>query len=82
MGRLCYAICPNPAGLSGLCVSDCNSSHVPMVAGQNQGGAKRLDDLPPAMYILTVLRSENGCERLVVVRYGIGGRSSQKARAG
>ena len=34
--------------------------------------AKRLGDLPPADAILTVLRREDGCERPVVVRSGIG----------
>ena len=35
--------------------------------------AQRLGELPPADHILTVLRREDGCERPVIVRYGIGG---------
>jgi hypothetical protein len=35
--------------------------------------AQRLGELPPADLILTVLRREGGCERPVIVRYGIGG---------
>lgn len=34
---------------------------------------KRLDELPPANLVLTVLRQENGCIVPVIVRYGIGG---------
>ena len=33
---------------------------------------KRLDELPPANLVLTVLRSENGCTAPVIVRYGFG----------
>ena len=33
---------------------------------------RRLDTLPPANLILTVLRREGGCEVPVIVRYGIG----------
>lgn len=33
---------------------------------------KRLDELPPANLILTVLRREDGCIVPVIVRYGIG----------
>lgn len=57
----------------------CYKSRPHMVGGQDPVGAKRLDQLPPAMHILSVLRKEGGCERPVVVRYGIGGGSSQKA---
>jgi hypothetical protein len=37
--------------------------------------AQQLGTLPPANHILTVLRREDGCERPVIVRYGIGGTS-------
>jgi hypothetical protein len=33
---------------------------------------KRLDELPPANLVLTVLRTEDGCSTPVIVRYGIG----------
>lgn len=33
---------------------------------------RRLDTLPPANLVLTVLRREGGCEVPVIVRYGIG----------
>lgn len=48
------------------------------VAGGSRHGApsdarpKRLDELPPANLILTVLRHEDGCIVPVIVRYGIG----------
>ena len=45
------------------------------LAGKSPGGThlRRLDQLPPAAEILTVMRIEGGCQRPVVVRYGIGG---------
>lgn len=33
---------------------------------------RRLDELPPANLVLTVLRTEDGCSTPVIVRYGIG----------
>ena len=33
---------------------------------------KRLDELPPANLVLTVLRTKDGCSMPVIVRYGIG----------
>lgn len=45
-----------------------------LVDGRGKAGAfKRLDQLPPAAEILPVLRVQDGCERPIVVRYGIGG---------
>jgi len=41
--------------------------------GAGPARAQRLGDLPPANLVLTVLRREDGCERPVIVRYGIGG---------
>ncbi len=40
------------------------------------GGFRRLDQLPPANEILTVIHSENGCMKPVIVRYRIGGNPS------
>ena len=33
---------------------------------------RRLGDLPPANEVLAVLRTEDGCSKPVIVRYGIG----------
>jgi hypothetical protein len=35
------------------------------------GGFRRLDQLPPANEYLTVLRSEDGCQKPVIVRYDV-----------
>jgi hypothetical protein len=45
----------------------------PAVSAQGTAQARRLDQLPPAAEIRTVLRSVNGCQRPVVIRDGIGG---------
>jgi hypothetical protein len=44
-----------------------------IATSQDQGGFHRLDQLPPANEQLTVLRSVDGCQKPVIVRYGIGG---------
>lgn len=43
-------------------------------ADRSPPGARleRLDELPPANLVLTVLRTEDGCSAPVIVRYGIG----------
>jgi hypothetical protein len=45
-------------------------------AQPDSGGFRRLDQLPPANEILTVLRSVDGCEKPVIVRYNVGGNAS------
>ena len=46
----------------------------PHLAGSpsTKAALKRLDELPPANLVLTVLRTEDGCSAPVIVRYGIG----------
>ena len=39
-------------------------------------GFRRLDQLPPANEILTVIHSVDGCQKPVIVRYNIGGNPS------
>ncbi|MDH7639015.1 hypothetical protein [Sphingomonas oryzagri] len=41
-------------------------------AKPNSGGFRRLDQLPPANEILTVIHSVDGCEKPVIVRYNVG----------
>lgn len=42
---------------------------------------RRLGDLPPANAVLAVLRTENGCSKPVIVRYGIGSHAPDPAQA-
>ena len=56
----------------------------PKLAQADPRGAsfQRLDRLPPAAEIRTVLRAVDGCEApVVVVRYGIGGRAAALPKA-
>jgi hypothetical protein len=46
------------------------------VAVKSQAHFRRLDQLPPANEQLTVIRSVDGCQKPVIVRYNIGGNSS------
>ncbi len=59
---------------SATLASHCPSTSL-LPASEADGTARlrRLDTLPPANEILTVLRTEGGCQKPVVVRYGIGG---------
>jgi hypothetical protein len=45
-------------------------------AQRRSGGFHRLDQLPSANEYLTVLRSEDGCQKPVIVRYDVDGRAS------
>jgi hypothetical protein len=51
----------------------CQSSELHSVDSPSpEAQLKRLDELPPANLVLTVLRTEDGCSAPVIVRYGIG----------
>lgn len=52
---------------------DCPATGPQMVEGKGRAGLQRLDKLPPANEQLTVLRTEGGCQKPVIVRTGIGG---------
>ncbi len=52
---------------------NCPATGPQMVEAKGHAGFQRLDKLPPANEQLTVLRTEGGCEKPVIVRYGIGG---------
>lgn len=60
----------------------CPSAGPSIVAGKSTEGFQRLDQLPPANEQLTVLRSIGGCQKPVIVRYGIGGNSSHAGHSG
>jgi hypothetical protein len=56
---------------------DCMNHGVDYATGQpNPDGFRRLDQLPPANEILTVIHSVDGCQKPVIVRYNIGGNPS------
>ncbi|MBV9843142.1 MAG: hypothetical protein JOY99_16680 [Sphingomonadaceae bacterium] len=62
-----------PARAAGDQPMRCYTNDPQLVAADRRARAQRLDQLPPAAEILTVLRAVDGCARPVVVRYGIGG---------
>ena len=59
---------PHPAKAVG-----CVRNQPQMVQGKGKSGFQRLDKLPPANEQLTVIHSVDGCQKPVIVRYGIGG---------
>jgi hypothetical protein len=50
----------------------CQNDQPQSVGSFEEGQLKRLDELPPANHVLTVLRAEDGCSAPVIVRHGIG----------
>ena len=56
----------------------CINHHGADLAATQPGsnGFHRLDQLPPANEILTVIHSVDGCQKPVIVRYNIGGNPS------
>lgn len=50
----------------------CQNDRPQLVDESAEGQLKRLDELPPADLVRTILRSEDGCSAPVIVRYGIG----------
>ena len=56
---------------------DCAAAEPRMVEGQGHAGFRRLDKLPLANEQLTVIHSVDGCQKPVIVRYGIGGNPDQ-----
>ncbi|WP_454886777.1 hypothetical protein [Sphingomonas oryzagri] len=55
----------------------CISHGIDLAGAQpDAGGFRRLDQLPPANEILTVIHSVDGCQKPVIVRYDIGGNPS------
>ncbi|MBA2935071.1 hypothetical protein HZF05_13300 [Sphingomonas sp. CGMCC 1.13654] len=54
----------------------CMNHGVDYATGQPEpGGFQRLDQLPPANEYLTVIHSIDGCQKPVIVRYNVDGRS-------
>jgi hypothetical protein len=71
---LLIAAAPPSTGTFG---KGCLNKGIDLAAGlPDPGGFRRLDQLPPANEILTVIHSENGCMKPVIVRYRIGGNPS------
>jgi hypothetical protein len=56
---------------------DCAAAGPRMVEDKGRAGFQRLDKLPPANEQLTVIHSVDGCQKPVIVRYGIGGNPDQ-----
>lgn len=50
----------------------CQDSGITRVDETGGAAMRKLGELPPANHILTVLRTENGCIKPVIVRQGIG----------
>lgn len=52
---------------------DCARDQAQTIEDKGKAGFKRLDQLPPANQQLALYRTIDGCQKPVIVRYGIGG---------
>jgi hypothetical protein len=58
----------------------CQRSDVILAQPREVPRANKLTELPPGDLVLTVVREENGCQKPVIVRYGIGSNSAPPQR--
>lgn len=66
---LALALAPVPMPLQlARALPICREARPSLVQGQSEGRVQRLGELPPAQAYLTVMRTENGCIRPVLVR--------------
>lgn len=73
---LLLALLPAAAAASGTHPADkigCIRNQAELAEDKGKAGFHRLDELPPANEQLTVIHSIDGCQKPVIVRYGIGG---------
>jgi len=70
---LLIAAAPPPAGKADIGKGCMNHGADYAATQPGPNGFRRLDQLPPANEMLTVIHSVDGCEKPVIVRYGIGG---------
>jgi len=69
---LFVAAAPPPADKADIGKGCMNHGADYAAARTGPNGFRRLDQLPPANEILTVIHSVDGCQKPVIVRYGIG----------
>ena len=58
----------------------CQRSDVILAQPREAPRASKLTELPPGDLVLTVVREEDGCQKPVIVRYGIGSNSAPQQR--
>lgn len=63
---------PQPLELAPTVAPVCQSARVETTKARTPVRAQKLNELPNANLVLGVLRSENGCQKPVIVRYDIG----------
>jgi hypothetical protein len=64
---------PQPPGVPPTVAPACQNARVETAKARPPVRVQKLNELPNANLMLGVLRSENGCQRPVIVRYDIGG---------
>ena len=58
----------------------CQRSNVILAQPRETPRSEKLGELPPGDLVLTVVREENGCQKPVIVRYGIGSNQAPAQR--
>jgi hypothetical protein len=80
---LLLALLPATAAVAGTHPDDkigCVRNRAQLAENKGKAGFHRLDKLPPANEQLTVIHSVDGCQKPVIVRYGIGGPKAASAK--
>lgn len=76
------SVVPAPADKQAHAAPVCQNRQPQTVTEQAPGRAQKLNELPNADMLFTVLRSVDGCSRPVIVRYDIGSAPKRHADGG
>jgi hypothetical protein len=66
------SVLPTPSKVSAPAAPACQNARVETAEARAPVRARKLNELPNANLMLGVLRSEDGCQKPVIVRYDIG----------
>ncbi|HMI18132.1 MAG TPA: hypothetical protein VK533_01175 [Sphingomonas sp.] len=66
------SVLPTPPKIAGAAAPVCQNARVEAAKARALARAQKLNQLPNANLMLGVLRSEDGCQKPVIVRYDIG----------
>ena len=66
------AVVQSPSAKTAPSIEPCQRAGVILAKPREAPRANNLAELPPGDLLLAVVRQENGCQKPVIVRYGIG----------
>ena len=74
------AVVQTPKAKATSTAERCQRSNTTLAKPREAPRLNKLAELPPGDLMLTVVREENGCQKPVIVRYGIGSSSGAAQR--